>query len=311
MSSEVYYRSWMDKPHLDPNTNLLTEEYVQGIGEFMRLVQQQPDAKSGFSRNYKVWYLHGETGYEYGSTSEPQPVSEPQPDIRLEESRTDIDYGVGTEQMRLGSALPVHPTTPRMSKPPKPFVRETNGNASSLNYVFLNRFESQRTAFGQTLYSTIIMRVPYLILCFENDDLAPYTQFLHTSPRTRRKCKLVKWNNYPHFCHYWHNQVDYKAAVSEIQSSCQKQRASTELHLSQQNILIRAKVELNHDVEGSNNFRRESRALTHFFVPCSTVGYYVGNDKMNINKDLIHLSTSQTNDIVKAYWSLGQILFDG
>ncbi|KAF3606685.1 hypothetical protein DY000_02050071 [Brassica cretica] len=93
MSSEVYYRSWMDKPHLDPNTNLLTEEYVQGIGEFMRLVQQQPDAKSGFSRNYKVWYLHGETGYEYGSTSEPQPVSEPQPDIRLEESRTDIDYG--------------------------------------------------------------------------------------------------------------------------------------------------------------------------------------------------------------------------
>ncbi|KAF3604110.1 hypothetical protein F2Q69_00037919 [Brassica cretica] len=70
---EVYYRSWMDKPHLDPNTNLLTEEYVQGIREFMRLVQQQPDAKSGFSRNYKVWYLHGETGYEYGSTSEPQP----------------------------------------------------------------------------------------------------------------------------------------------------------------------------------------------------------------------------------------------
>ncbi|KAF2574732.1 hypothetical protein F2Q70_00001228 [Brassica cretica] len=75
MSSEVYYRSWMDKPHLDPNTNLLTEEYVQGIGEFMRLVQQQPDAKSGFSRNYKVWYLHGETGYEYGSTSEPQPLT--------------------------------------------------------------------------------------------------------------------------------------------------------------------------------------------------------------------------------------------
>ncbi|KAF3576395.1 hypothetical protein DY000_02034327 [Brassica cretica] len=46
MSSGAYYRSWMDKPHLDPNTNLLTKEYVQGIGEFMRLVQQQPDAKS-------------------------------------------------------------------------------------------------------------------------------------------------------------------------------------------------------------------------------------------------------------------------
>ncbi|KAL0715752.1 hypothetical protein Bca4012_065074 [Brassica carinata] len=127
MSSRVYYRSWMDKPHMDPNTNLLTDEYVQGIREFMRLVQQKPNAKTGllrcpystcnnnrvikefdvwshlymrgFSRNYKVWYHHGKTCYEYGSTSKPQPVSEPQPDIRLEEPRTDIDYGVGTEQM--------------------------------------------------------------------------------------------------------------------------------------------------------------------------------------------------------------------
>ncbi|KAF3581555.1 hypothetical protein DY000_02028960 [Brassica cretica] len=49
MSSGVYYRSWMDKPHMDPNTNLLTEEYVQGIGEFMKLVEQQPDAKTGMS----------------------------------------------------------------------------------------------------------------------------------------------------------------------------------------------------------------------------------------------------------------------
>ncbi|KAF3535173.1 hypothetical protein F2Q69_00024927 [Brassica cretica] len=58
MSSEVYYRSWMDKPHLDPNTNLLTEEYVQGIGEFMRLVQQQPDAKSVFPMNSGLVYPH-------------------------------------------------------------------------------------------------------------------------------------------------------------------------------------------------------------------------------------------------------------
>ena len=53
----------------------------------------------GFLRNYKVWYFHGEIGYEYGSTSEFQFVSEFQFDIRLEEFRTDIDYGVGTEQM--------------------------------------------------------------------------------------------------------------------------------------------------------------------------------------------------------------------
>uniref|UniRef100_A0A0D3BBT4 Uncharacterized protein n=1 Tax=Brassica oleracea var. oleracea TaxID=109376 RepID=A0A0D3BBT4_BRAOL len=47
-----------------------------------------------FSRNYKVWYLHGETGYEYGSTSEAQPVSEPQPDIRFDKSSNGISRSI-------------------------------------------------------------------------------------------------------------------------------------------------------------------------------------------------------------------------
>ena len=48
----------------------------------------------GFTPNYKFWHLHGKTtGYEYGSTSEPQIVD------RLEEPRTDVDYVVGTEEM--------------------------------------------------------------------------------------------------------------------------------------------------------------------------------------------------------------------
>ncbi|WZY87470.1 hypothetical protein YC2023_044205 [Brassica napus] len=65
MSSSNYFRSWIDRPHLDPNTRLLTEEYQQGITEFM-------------------------------GTSEPQPA------VRLEDPiRTDVDYGVGTEQMNL------------------------------------------------------------------------------------------------------------------------------------------------------------------------------------------------------------------
>ncbi|WZY88076.1 hypothetical protein YC2023_044811 [Brassica napus] len=79
---------------MDPNTNLLMEEYAKGIIEFMTFVQQQPKANTGFMSNYKFWYLHGETtGYEYGSSSETQTVD------RLEEPRTEVDHGVGTEQM--------------------------------------------------------------------------------------------------------------------------------------------------------------------------------------------------------------------
>ncbi|KAG5391639.1 hypothetical protein IGI04_021602 [Brassica rapa subsp. trilocularis] len=79
MSSSNYFRSWIDRPHLDPNTRLLTEEYQQGITEFMGLVQRQPEAKtvikqwdvwthlylSGSTRSYKIWYYHGETDYEH------------------------------------------------------------------------------------------------------------------------------------------------------------------------------------------------------------------------------------------------------
>ena len=32
---------------MDPNTNLLIEEYAKGITEFMAFVQQQPEANTG------------------------------------------------------------------------------------------------------------------------------------------------------------------------------------------------------------------------------------------------------------------------
>jgi len=101
----------------------------------------------------------------------------------------------------LGARLAVHPTTLKMSSPPKPFVWAANGIASSLDYVFLNRFESQRAEYWQTLYSTIIMRVPYLILCSENDDLAPYQTIHNFATRLQElggNVKLVKWNDSPH-----------------------------------------------------------------------------------------------------------------
>ncbi|KAF2531141.1 hypothetical protein F2Q70_00029468 [Brassica cretica] len=47
MSSSNYIRSWIDRPHLDLNTRLLTEEYQRGITEFMGLVHRQPEAKTG------------------------------------------------------------------------------------------------------------------------------------------------------------------------------------------------------------------------------------------------------------------------
>ncbi|KAG5393417.1 hypothetical protein IGI04_023380 [Brassica rapa subsp. trilocularis] len=47
MCSSNYFRSWIDRPHLDPNTRLLTEEYQRGKTEFMGLVPK--------SMNDTVW----------------------------------------------------------------------------------------------------------------------------------------------------------------------------------------------------------------------------------------------------------------
>ncbi|XP_010518611.1 PREDICTED: uncharacterized protein LOC104793884 [Camelina sativa] len=121
MSSSSYFRSWMDGPMLDPESNLLNDEYARGVGEFMELACQQPIvlqtrklkcpcsicrnshniridlvwghlSSNGFMPGYKIWFLHGERP-EYISSSEPYIVDS------VEEPRTEVDYGVGTVEM--------------------------------------------------------------------------------------------------------------------------------------------------------------------------------------------------------------------
>ncbi|KAG2330072.1 hypothetical protein Bca52824_001252 [Brassica carinata] len=57
MDSYNYFRSWMDQPHMDPNTNLLTEEYARGVQEFMALVEQLPEAPNGASSTSSTPFL--------------------------------------------------------------------------------------------------------------------------------------------------------------------------------------------------------------------------------------------------------------
>ncbi|CAN8267606.1 unnamed protein product [Cochlearia groenlandica] len=226
----------------------------------------------------------------------------------------------------LGARLAVHPTTLNMTNPPKPLVWAANGIASGLDYVFLNRFESQRAEYWQTLYSTITMRVPYLILCSENDDLAPYQTIHNFATRLQElggNVKLVKWNDSPHVGHYRYNQVDYKAAVSEFLS-----KAASVYLLKSRNLERKAIKEIQCDEDeisepiqslgqstsGVNRSFNGTPLVTtdHFFVP-STVGYYVGNSgsvQDEHKQDLIRLSSTQTDDAVKPNGVLGQMLFD-
>ncbi|KAL1224615.1 hypothetical protein V5N11_000944 [Cardamine amara subsp. amara] len=115
----TYFRSWMDEPMMNPESNTLNEEYARGIVEFMQVAGNQPRVQksgklicpcsicqnsrnvrveivwhhlysNGFTPGYKIWYLHGERNYDYGSTSEPT-VSDSLGD------RTEVDVCVGTD----------------------------------------------------------------------------------------------------------------------------------------------------------------------------------------------------------------------
>ncbi|CAE6201306.1 unnamed protein product [Arabidopsis arenosa] len=117
-----YFRSWMDKPRYNPETGKLTEEFKEGLRQFMLFASNQditlqtgimlcpcPNCrnyrnlevalvkkhlfKNGFMPGYKIWYSHGESEsmLDYGSTSQhylPDSVEEPS---------TEVD--VGTFQM--------------------------------------------------------------------------------------------------------------------------------------------------------------------------------------------------------------------
>lgn len=229
----------------------------------------------------------------------------------------------------LGARFAVHPTTLKMSKPPKPFVWAANGIASSLDYVFLNRFESQRAEFWQTLYSTITMRVPYLILCSENDDLAPYQTIHNFATRLQElggNVKLVKWNDSPHVGHYRYNQVDYKAAVSDFLSKAASVYLQKTRSLDREAMKEETQCDDDMTEPTTQSFGASTSGLNrsfngtplvttdHFFVPRSTVGYYVGNGgsvQDEHKQDLIRLSSAQNDeDAVKPNGVLGQILFD-
>lgn len=91
----------MDHNHQDPSTGLLTEEFAEGLQQFMSFASNQPRTletgkmychcpicqnrrfgtvsgvwkhlySRGFMAGYKVWYSHGETDsmVNFGSASE-------------------------------------------------------------------------------------------------------------------------------------------------------------------------------------------------------------------------------------------------
>ncbi|KAJ8772882.1 hypothetical protein K2173_028059 [Erythroxylum novogranatense] len=221
----------------------------------------------------------------------------------------------------LGRRFAVHPSVTGVSNPPRIFSWIANGISNSLDAMFLSKFESQRAEYWQTLYSSVCMRAPYLILCSDNDELASYQVICNFTQRLRElggDVKLVTMNGSPHVGHYRLYPIDYQAAVTGLLGK------AAAVYSQRIQLLEGEKMGLegSHDEKSKignlkkaiyspdRSIRGATTSSTALYMP-SSLEYYEGRDVGSVQdqqkEDLIHLSKLPS---INAHGVLGQILFD-
>lgn len=213
----------------------------------------------------------------------------------------------------------VHQTT---SQPPNLISRFINGLASRVDSLFLSRIEFQRAEYWQTLYSSVSLKAPYLILCSEKDDLAPCQIVVNFAGRLQElggDVKLVKWTNSSHLGHFREYPIDYAATVTELLGKAVIVYSQRIRQLEGMGFDA-----LHNEVSGpfgslrkaiinaNQSFRRVALELDdHFFAPTSSMAYHdnkvVGSNPDSRNECIVHLSSPPR---INAHGVLGQILFD-
>ncbi|KAL6982872.1 hypothetical protein U1Q18_016267 [Sarracenia purpurea var. burkii] len=220
----------------------------------------------------------------------------------------------------LGTRFVLHPTVLKMSKPPRLASWIANGIASSLDSLFLSRFESQRADYWQTLYASVSMGAPYLIFCSEDDDLAPYQIICNFAQRLQDlggDVKLVKWNSSPHVGHYRHHPTNYKTAVTELLRKAAIIYSHRIRKLEGEGMGFEASQDqisepfYNPKKAAINSNRRVAMEWNdHFLVP-SSVEYHEDRDIGSVHdaykEGLISLSSPPR---INVHGVLGQFLFD-
>ncbi|XP_047091114.1 uncharacterized protein LOC124702973 [Lolium rigidum] len=118
----------------------------------------------------------------------------------------------------LGTRFLLHPSVLKIPEPPRVLSWMTKGIASGLDTLFIGKFEAQRKEYWETLYSSVHVG-PILILCSEDDELAPCSVVQNFGRRLLElggDVNFVKWHSSAHVGHYKHHAEEYRAAVTEL-----------------------------------------------------------------------------------------------
>ncbi|XP_068643270.1 uncharacterized protein [Aristolochia californica] len=222
----------------------------------------------------------------------------------------------------LGTRFVLHPSVLKMNQPPRIVSWMASAIASGLDSLFLNRFEAQRAEYWQTLYSSVNMG-PFLILCSEDDELAPYQIICNFAQRLQElggDVKLVKWASSSHVGHFKHHLTEYRAHVTELLEKAgliyfqrTQQLNHERMGLGGTSDQINEVCSLSKAAANSNESLRRVAVdpSDHFFLPSSMEiqeGRDIGSVQDEHKQRLIHQQRSQP--AISAHSVLGGMLFD-
>lgn len=171
----------------------------------------------------------------------------------------------------LGANFVVHPTVLNLSHPPRVLRWGAQATSWVLDALFLNKFEAERAEYWQTLYSSVNMG-PILLLCSEDDDLAPFETICNFASHLRElggDVKLVSWKSSPHVGHYRRYPEEYKSAVKILLIQAASFYSQMMEKTSQHEIMKRPYCIVSNPVCGkekvtTNSLDKLMREKTHF-----------------------------------------------
>ncbi|KAL7118939.1 hypothetical protein ACP275_02G032300 [Erythranthe tilingii] len=201
----------------------------------------------------------------------------------------------------LGARFALHRSILKMPGSSKLVSLFAKGVTSSLDALFITSFGSQRADYWETLYSSVGLEAPFLIVFSENDDVAPFSTLCNFAQQLQvlgGNVKVVKLSTSAHVGHYKHQNVQYTAAINELLEKAISNFSEKIQKLSE---------------KSNQSFRRISFGQDddHFFLPSSS-DYRNSRDfePTQLQQDPKERLPHRSSPCLSANSVLGQALFD-
>ncbi|XP_042008555.1 uncharacterized protein LOC121757128 isoform X1 [Salvia splendens] len=219
----------------------------------------------------------------------------------------------------LGARFALHRSISRMPGSSKLVSLFAKGVTSSLDALFITRFGSQRAEYWKSLYSSVGLGAPFLILFSQNDDVATcstLSDFAQNLQDLGADVKVMKCDTSVHIGRYKPQSVQYTAAVTEFLKqavsifSAKLQKLGERSHMDDGISYLICDLQ-NAAVDSNQSFSRVAVGPNdHFFLPSSS-GYQnsreLGSTAQEPRDRLPHRSSPPS---LSANSVLGQALFD-